>query len=587
MSPPAKARGWAAVLATLALATASLLVPQTGALGDDPAPPPGDDFRVGASKMVISGLTGKDDPTYPKLGEYDVEDLYMRAIVVENNGVRAALLSADLSGIDEGPWAAALPRVAALLGTDPTNVVMTSTHTHSDRPQGYDNNPGGGRYGAAQLGDWAIALIQEALTELEPAEMAYSTGELHLSVNRDVIDPVTNKWTQAGDFDGTTDPELNVLTFYRTSDATPIATYFAYPMHPVSGYLSNNTSGDFPAAASRYIEKAFGDEDTVALYNQGAAGDLNPRWLRPGTNVMASRSGLEVTGFEMNRESVEAPIRDGDVATTRPSEDVLRQLFAYQQSMGAIIGEEAIRVISTAGARDADPTIWSSSDLFTCPGRIRVDNAREGVPGVYTYDGAPDVTLRSGALVLGDTLIAGINAEVFVNIGLKVKAESPIANTMVVTVANGKSASGYVPDYLSESHLSFQVLGSRLKPGCAEGAIAYSLTALADSFLAGAPSGSNPTAAAPSPVIASVQQPTITGKAGVGTTLAAHAGKWSANGGTYRYQWLRDGGAIEGATDATYKTVDADAGTALSVVVIASKSGLADGAATSATLAVP
>ena len=55
------------------------------------------------------------------------------------------------------------------------------------------------------------------------------------------------------------------------------------------------------------------------------------------------------------------------------------------------------------------------------------------------------------------------------------KKQSPMANTMMVTLANGRADSGYVPDDASYSHVTFQVLGARIKPGCAESTIADGL----------------------------------------------------------------------------------------------------------------
>jgi hypothetical protein len=53
-----------------------------------------------------------------------------------------------------------------------------------------------------------------------------------------------------------------------------------------------------------------------------------------------------------------------------------------------------------------------------------------------------------------------------------------MANTVMVTLANGAAPSGYIPDDASFSHDTFHVLGSRLKPGCAEDSIANGLTDL-------------------------------------------------------------------------------------------------------------
>jgi hypothetical protein len=96
--------------------------------------------------------------------------------------------------------------------------------------------------------------------------------------------------------------------------------------------------------------------------------------------------------------------------------------------------------------------------------------------GTYK-DGAP-VNLRLGLLGIGNIAVTSVNAEIYTLISQRMKKQSPLANTMMVTLANGRANSGYVPDDASFSHNSFQVLGSRLKPGCAESSIADGLTQL-------------------------------------------------------------------------------------------------------------
>jgi hypothetical protein len=67
--------------------------------------------------------------------------------------------------------------------------------------------------------------------------------------------------------------------------------------------------------------------------------------------------------------------------------------------------------------------------------------------------------------------LASVDAELYSAIGKRLKEQSPRANTVMVTLANGMANSGYVPDDASFSAYTFQVLSSRLKPGCAETAI--------------------------------------------------------------------------------------------------------------------
>jgi neutral ceramidase len=49
---------------------------------------------------------------------------------------------------------------------------------------------------------------------------------------------------------------------------------------------------------------------------------------------------------------------------------------------------------------------------------------------------------------------------------------------MLATLTNGTARSGYIPDDASFGKLTFEVLSSRLRPGCAEAAIVDGLLGL-------------------------------------------------------------------------------------------------------------
>jgi neutral ceramidase len=118
---------------------------------------------------------------------------------------------------------------------------------------------------------------------------------------------------------------------------------------------------------------------------------------------------------------------------------------------------------------DASPRIAAAQTTVTCPGRKRVDSAREGTPGTYE-DGDP-VNIRLGVLRIGNIALTSVDAEVYSTIEKRLKDQSPVANTVMATLANGMANSGYVPNDAAFGAYTFQVLGSHLKPGCAETAI--------------------------------------------------------------------------------------------------------------------
>ena len=416
-------------------------------------------LRVGAARVDI---TPPADPANPLSGKYAHERLYVRAIVLDNGATRAALIGADQGMLFENVWTAASKQIAAELNCPVENIVMSATHTHS----GW----GRGQTPPTIVGQ-IVDTVRQAKAKLQPARLGFGTGLCYLNVNRDAIDPETHLWTQAPNLNAPSDKTVAVLKF-DSAAGDPIAVYFTYAMHPVNGWLAGFTSADFPGAATRYIEQAYGDK-AVAVFAQAASGDQNPLYLRAGTNVMASRSGARITGSVMTREKIEAPLRDGKVQPVPPDPKVIDALERVMDSEGVLLGEETIRVMSNMTRADAAPRISGVQRMVTCPGRRRLDNAREGTPGRYE-DGEP-VNIRLGVLRIGDVALATVDAEIYSAIGQRFKASSPLANTMLVTIANGQANSGYIPNDAAFGAYTFQVLGSRLKPGCAEDSIVNGL----------------------------------------------------------------------------------------------------------------
>jgi neutral ceramidase len=206
-------------------------------------------------------------------------------------------------------------------------------------------------------------------------------------------------------------------------------------------------SADFPGEASRYVEELF-ENRTVAIFSQGASGDQNPKDFRTSAGFNRQRTTAEAYGKVL--------ARTGD----------------YVHMLGLFIGSSAVRVMRESMQPTDAARIWAAQETVACPGRIRLDAdnpARENVfPG---YKDGPDVNLKVGVLRVGDIHFATVNGEVYSEIATRLKAEAPANKTIVVTLANGFANSGYIYSDAAYSHLTFQVIGSRLKPGCAEGKI--------------------------------------------------------------------------------------------------------------------
>jgi hypothetical protein len=444
-----------------------------GTLGQAPA-----SSGQGAPALRV-GAAPVDSTPPPPPGNRIRDRLYANAIVIDNGTTRAVLIGADQISFSEGAWAGATSRISAEFNVPVGQILTTATHTHSDgrfgvaSPQtggaapaaGRGAGPGatavtggpggqgtGGQAAATGLANAAVDAVRRAVARLQPAEVGYGAGAVHLNVNRDAIHPETRRWYQGPNLQGESDKTLAVLSFKRP-DGTPLAFFVNYAMHPINFYLRGSVSADFPGEASRYVERVYGD-DVVVVWAQGAEGDQNPLYLRPSQALSAAQ-------------------RSGSAEQAKRAETALDD---WLRAMGAVFGEEIIRVSNgtrTAGDR---VRIWGGQQTVTCAGRNRLDNAREGVPGQYE-DGSP-VNIRVSLLTIGTTALASVNAEIYTGIGQRIKAASPMADTIVSALGNGSAGSGYIPTDEAFYRYTFQVLGSRLKPGCAEGGIVKAATDL-------------------------------------------------------------------------------------------------------------
>jgi hypothetical protein len=78
--------------------------------------------------------------------------------------------------------------------------------------------------------------------------------------------------------------------------------------------------------------------------------------------------------------------------------------------------------------------------------------------------------------------------------------------------------------------------------------------------------------------------PKITGGVVPGSKLTASLGKWVPSGADFTYQWMRNDGAIDGATNSQYTVAPEDAGNKVAVRVTANLSGYDSTVRTSATV---
>lgn len=408
-------------------------------------------LRAGAAKVDVTPA----EKDLPKSYEGILDHLYSRAIVVDNGTASAALISLDAGAIPDPLWQGVTKQVESELGIPAKNVFITATHTHSAP----------GQQGAAYT-QKIVESVRLAKQRLAPARIGYGTGVSYINVNRNIIDPKTKRWWEGPNYDGPSDKTVAVVKF-ETLSGDPIAVYYNYAMHGVTVGQLDLVSGDAPGTTSKYIEDSF-DDKIVALWSSGAAGDQNPIYFQQTFDLR----DIRIKDYAKRGIDISNAMPPGGQGLNKKDPTVIKLMNQQKQmilSMGQFLGEEVMHVMRGMDRMETGVQIEARQENVSCPGRERTDTGRAGYPGTYK-DAAP-VEIRLGLLKLGDIMIGAVNAEVFNLIAQRLKKESPYARTMMATLTNGSARSGYIPNDEAYGMYTFEVLSSRLKPGCAEDSI--------------------------------------------------------------------------------------------------------------------
>ena len=445
------------LMGCLAMAACTLSAPPAAN-----AQPPGEAaaaLRAGAARIdytprgaqLPGNFTGVLDP------------IFVRTLVLDNGSTRAALVAIDAGAIPGDLYAKVSARAAAELDIPASQLLISASHTHSV-PFRLD----------AGVEETILRGLRESIARLTPARFAWGTGVSYINVNRDRIDPKTQRWWEGPNYDGPSDKTVAVLRV-ETPAGAPVAVYYNYAVHGVITGTLDMISGDIPGAASRYLEESLG-EGAVALFASGAAGDQNPIYF----NQTYELREIRIADYAQRGEDISNAMPPGGQGLDR-SDPRVQLLMAQQKRMnetlGQMLGEEVLHVMREGLEKSpADVTLRGAQASFSCPARRRTDSGRAGTAG--TYVDAGEVAIGLGALRIGDVYIGAVNAEVYNAIAQRLKRESPFEHTMMATLTNGMAQTGYIPTDEAFGFDVFTVLSSRLKPGCAETGIVDGLLEL-------------------------------------------------------------------------------------------------------------
>jgi len=237
--------------------------------------------------LFVSGsfLSGTTDAAQIMAGaaKVDITDergpvndrLYVRALVLKSGNITAALVSIDavaIGGIGriKNDF---LPNVRAVLknelGIAPEHTLFNASHCHG--------------LVHPKIEALTVQAVDQAVKNLVPVKTGAGVGRetrimenrrLRLKNGREV--DVRRAYSLPSDKEvaavGPVDPEIGVLRLDRL-DGKPLAVVYNFACHPIQNTPEGGNTADITGFSSKTIEE---NHDCVALFVQGAGGDINP-----------------------------------------------------------------------------------------------------------------------------------------------------------------------------------------------------------------------------------------------------------------------------------------------------------------------
>ena len=246
---------------------------------------------------------------------------------------------------------------------------------------------------------------------------------------------------------GPIDPDVAVVYFESDDkESVPLATYVNYSVH-LDNVGGTKFSADLPATVSDLLGR-FKGPDMVTLYTAGCCGDVNHidvNWAAPqGGHANAARMGVILAGEILRawpRLKADPPggLRVRTARVRLPLPEITDEDIASARAVVARLEDKARPV-----------PFLEQVQAF----KVLDVEAREGEPN--------EVEVQ--VIALGDRYAwVSLPGEVFVELGLAIKQDSPFEHTIVAELANG--IIGYIPSRRAYAQGNYEVVERPVRRG--------------------------------------------------------------------------------------------------------------------------
>jgi len=408
-------------------------------------------IRAGASKTDITpegsvALAGFKARQGLSKGAHD--RLYVSALLMDNGEERLAIISSDVIGLDGDFVAEVRDRIAGEINIPAGNVMIAATHTHSG-PLTYG---GKDKTYLALLKSSMLKTAIMAERNMREACIGIGTGRVAgVGLNRRDLQ------------NGPTDPCLGIILIKDKLDniLSVLANYCCHPT--VLGPDNLLISADYPGYLREGLEKRW-SQDVVIIFTNGACGDVNP-----GHSAEVSALGGYISGRTFERAEELGKILADKVVSIKTS------YISEKVCLAAASKRISVALREFPSQEEAEKTLKEKRDALMGKEGKELDAARVALlyAELLLAKARERKTVKQDwvemeiqAIRIGDTVLLGLPAELFVDVGLSIKRKSPFRNTFVVGYANGSM--GYIPSEKAWGQGGYEVAVAKFIPGTAD-----------------------------------------------------------------------------------------------------------------------
>jgi len=424
------------------------------------------ELRLGRGAVRITPPVGMPMGGYFALrlatGTHD--DLYAKALVLEKEGVKAAIVACDLESIPQKSADSARDLIQKTTSLRGENVMISTTHAHTGPEMSQlflawaEGKPAevAREYHQSLPGKIAEA-VRLADQNLQPARVWTAAGhEDSISFNRRFLMKDGTARFNPGKLNpeivrplGPIDPAVPVV-YFDSPEGKPLATYVNFALH-LDTVGGAEFSADYPYTLGKLLAGAKGP-DMLTVFTIGTAGNINHFDVTSPAaqqgHEEAARIGTVLASEVLRTLQKLKPAKEGPIQIRRE----IVKLPLYELKLGEIETARAVYERVRKNGPEAAEFLETVQAFKVLAVAAYKDKLLEAEVQVIT---------------LGDQVAwVALPGEIFVELGLALKTASPFPQTIVAELAHDMI--DYIPNRKAYAEGAYEVVNSRCQPGAGE-----------------------------------------------------------------------------------------------------------------------